>query len=193
MVFIVGVPLGILFQSLLLSRPNQSLNMQRSIKMPSFDVVSELDWHEVTNAVDQANREITTRYDFKGVKASFEVKDKSSVVMHAEAEVQLRQLSDILNQKLVARGIDLKSMEKGDIVKGNMKVAQDVKMKEGLETDEAKRIVKMIKESKIKVQAQIQGEQLRVTGKKRDDLQQVMALLRGADLNQPVQFTNFRD
>lgn len=161
--------------------------------MPSFDVVSELDWHEVTNAVDQANREITTRYDFKGVKASFEVKDKSSVVMHAEAEVQLRQLSDILNQKLVARGIDLKSMEKGDIVKGNMKVAQDVKMKEGLETDEAKRIVKMIKESKVKVQAQIQGEQLRVTGKKRDDLQQVMALLRGADLNQPVQFTNFRD
>lgn len=161
--------------------------------MPSFDVVSELDWHEVTNAVDQANREITTRYDFKGVKASYEVKDKSCVVMATEAEVQLRQLSDILNQKLVARGIDLKSLEKEAIVKGNMKVSQEVKMKEGLETDEAKRIVKLIKDSKAKVQAQIQGDQLRVTGKKRDDLQQVMALLRGADLNQPVQFTNFRD
>ncbi|MGO3343789.1 MAG: YajQ family cyclic di-GMP-binding protein [Marinomonas sp.] len=161
--------------------------------MPSFDVVSELDWHEVTNAVDQANREITTRYDFKGVKASFEVKDKTSVVMSAEAEVQLRQLSDILNQKLVARGIDLKSLEKEEIIKGNMRVSQGVKMKEGLETDEAKRIIKMIKDSKAKVQAQIQGDQLRVTGKKRDDLQQVMALLRGADLNQPVQFTNFRD
>ncbi|SBS29701.1 putative nucleotide-binding protein [Marinomonas spartinae] len=161
--------------------------------MPSFDVVSELDWHEVTNAVDQANREITTRYDFKGVKASYEIKDKSSVVMETEAEPQLRQMADILNQKLVNRGIDLKSLEKEDVVKGNLRVSQAVKMKEGLETDEAKKIVKMIKESKIKVQAQIQGDQLRVTGKKRDDLQQVMALLRGADLNQPVQFTNFRD
>ena len=102
-------------------------------------------------------------------------------------------MSDILNQKLVNRGIDLKSLEKDDVEKGNMRASQAVKMKEGLETDEAKRIVKMIKESKVKVQAQIQGEQLRVTGKKRDDLQQVMALLRGADLKQPVQFTNFRD
>lgn len=161
--------------------------------MPSFDVVSELDWHEVTNAVDQANREITTRYDFKGVKASFEIKDKTSVVMHAEADPQLTQLSDILNQKLVKRGIDLKSLEKEDVVKGNMKVSQAIKMKEGIESAEAKKIVKMIKDSKIKVQAAIQGEQLRITGKKRDDLQEVMALLRGADLAQPVQFTNFRD
>jgi uncharacterized protein YajQ (UPF0234 family) len=160
--------------------------------MPSFDVVSELDWHEVTNAVDQANREITTRYDFKGVKASYEIKDKK-VIMEAEAEPQLRQMSDILNQKLVGRSIDLKSLEKEDVEKGNMRASQAVKMKEGLETDEAKKIVKMIKESKIKVQAQIQGDQLRVTGKKRDDLQQVMALLRGADLAQPVQYTNFRD
>ncbi|MBJ7539031.1 YajQ family cyclic di-GMP-binding protein [Marinomonas transparens] len=160
--------------------------------MPSFDVVSELDWHEVTNAVDQANREITTRYDFKGVKASYEVKDKN-VVMEAEAEPQLRQMSDIFNQKLVKRGIDLKSLEKEAVEKGNMRASQAIKMKEGLETDEAKKIVKLIKGSKIKVQAQIQGDQLRVTGKKRDDLQQVMALLRGADLAQPVQFTNFRD
>jgi cyclic-di-GMP-binding protein len=142
--------------------------------MPSFDVVSELDWHEVTNAVDQANREITTRYDFKGVKAHYEIKDKKSVVMEAEAEPQLRQMSDILNQKLVSRGIDLKSLEKEDVIKGNMRASQAVN-------------------SKAKVQAQIQGDQLRVTGKKRDDLQQVMALLRGAELAQPVQFTNFRD
>ncbi|GAB3483726.1 YajQ family cyclic di-GMP-binding protein [Marinomonas epiphytica] len=160
--------------------------------MPSFDVVSELDWHEVTNAVDQANREITTRYDFKGVTATFEIKDKT-VVMEAEAEPQLRQMSDILNQKLVKRGIDLKSLEKEDVVQGNMRAQQAIKMKEGLETDEAKRIVKLIKETKIKVQAQIQGDQLRVTGKKRDDLQQVMSMLRAADLKQPVQFTNFRD
>ncbi|BFM48400.1 YajQ family cyclic di-GMP-binding protein [Marinomonas sp. THO17] len=161
--------------------------------MPSFDVVSELDWHEVSNAVDQANRELTTRYDFKGVKASFEIKDKTSVVMHAEAEPQLTQLSDILNQKLVKRGIDLKSLEKEEVDRGSMRVSQAIKMKEGIETAEAKKIVKMIKDSKIKVQAQIQGDQLRVTGKKRDDLQQVMSLLRGADLGQPVQFTNFRD
>ena len=113
--------------------------------------------------------------------------------MEAEAEPQLRQMSDILNQKLVGRGIDLKSLEKEDVVKGNMRASQAVRMKEGLETDEAKKIVKMIKESKVKVQAQIQGDQLRVTGKKRDELQQVMALLRNADLAQPVQFTNFRD
>ncbi|MEP7730758.1 YajQ family cyclic di-GMP-binding protein [Marinomonas primoryensis] len=161
--------------------------------MPSFDVVSELDWHEVSNAVDQANREIVTRYDFKGVKASYEIKDKTSVVMEAEAEPQLRQMSDILNQKLVGRNIDLKSLEKEDVIKGNLRASQAVRMKEGLETDEAKKIVKLIKESKIKVQAQIQGDQLRVTGKKRDELQQVMALLRSADLAQPVQFTNFRD
>jgi cyclic-di-GMP-binding protein len=191
--FINRFPLGVLFQSLLLSRQNTLFGNAKEQKMPSFDVVSELNWHEVSNAVDQANREITTRYDFKGVKAHYEIKDKSSVVMEAEAEPQLRQMSDILNQKLVSRGIDLKSLEKESVVKGNMRASQAVKMKEGLETDEAKKIVKMIKDSKAKVQAQIQGDQLRVTGKKRDDLQQVMALLRGADLAQPVQFTNFRD
>ena len=161
--------------------------------MPSFDVVSEFDWHEVSNAVDQANREITTRYDFKGVKAHYEIKDKTSVVMEAEAEPQLRQMSDILNQKLVKRGIDLKSLDKDAVEKGNMRASQAIRMKEGLETDEAKKIVKMIKDSKLPFPSPLPGDQLRVTGKKRDDLQQVMALLRGADLAQPVQFTNFRD
>lgn len=160
--------------------------------MPSFDVVSELNWHEVTNAVDQASRELSTRYDFKGVNASFEMKDKT-IVMEAQAEMQLRQMSDILNLKLVNRGIDLKSLDKGSIVEGNLRATQVIAMKEGIETAEAKKIVKIIKDSKAKVQAQIQGEQLRVTGKKRDDLQQVIALLKGADLALPVQFTNFRD
>ncbi|OUR78742.1 YajQ family cyclic di-GMP-binding protein [Marinomonas sp. 42_23_T18] len=162
--------------------------------MPSFDVVSELDWHEVTNAVDQANRELGTRYDFKGVNAKFEVKDKDkSIVMEAQFEPQLQQMFELLFQKMVKRGIDLKSLVRGDAVLGNMRVNQPITVKEGIEAPDAKKMTKLLKESKIKVQAQIQGEQLRVTGKKRDDLQQAMALLKGADLELPVQFTNFRD
>ncbi|WP_438465049.1 YajQ family cyclic di-GMP-binding protein [Marinomonas sp. PE14-40] len=160
--------------------------------MPSFDVVNELDWHEVSNAVDQANRELGTRYDFKGVEAKFVVKDKS-IVMEAQFEPQLQQMFEMLFQKMVKRGIDLKSLERGDATLGNMRVSQPITVKEGIEAPAAKKMVKMIKDAKIKVQAQIQGEQLRVTGKKRDDLQQVMALLKGAELDVPVQFTNFRD
>ncbi|TBR42132.1 YajQ family cyclic di-GMP-binding protein [Marinomonas agarivorans] len=160
--------------------------------MPSFDVVSELDWHEVTNAVDQANRELSTRYDFKGIDANFTVKDKS-VVMEAQFEPQLQQMLEMLYQKMVKRGIDLKSLEKGDATLGNMRVSQPVLVKEGIEAPVAKKIVKQIKDSKIKVQTQIQGEQLRVTGKKRDDLQQVITLLKAADLEVALQFTNFRD
>lgn len=162
------------------------------VKMPSFDVVSELDWHEVTNAVDQANRELSTRYDFKGVDAKFNVNDKQ-VVMEAQFEPQLKQMLDMLYQKMVNRGIDLKSLEKGDVILGNMKASQAIVVKEGIEAPIAKKIVKQIKDSKIKVQVQIQGEQLRVTGKKRDDLQQVIAMLKSADLEVAVQFTNFRD
>lgn len=160
--------------------------------MPSFDIVSELDWHEVTNAVDQANRELATRYDFKGVEAKFTIKDKA-VVMEAQFEPQLQQMIDMLYQKMVKRGIDLKSLEKGDPVLGNMRVSQPITVKEGIEAPVAKKIVKQIKDSKLKVQTQIQGDQLRVTGKKRDDLQQVMSLLKNADLEVAVQFTNFRD
>jgi len=160
--------------------------------MPSFDVVSELDWHEVTNAVDQANRELSTRYDFKGVDANFSIKDKA-VVMEAQFEPQLQQMLEMLYQKMVTRGIDLKSLQKGDAILGNMRVSQPISVKEGIEAPVAKKILKQIKDSKIKVQAQIQGEQLRVNGKKRDDLQQVMSLLKAADLEVAVQFTNFRD
>ena len=160
--------------------------------MPSFDVVNELDWHEVSNAVDQANRELTTRYDFKGVDAKFVVKDKA-IIMEAQFEPQLQQMFEMLFQKMVKRGIDLKTLERADAVLGNMRASQSISVKEGIEAPAAKKMVKLIKDAKIKVQAQIQGEQLRVTGKKRDDLQQVMALLKGADLVVPVQFTNFRD
>ncbi|MFT2112277.1 YajQ family cyclic di-GMP-binding protein [Marinomonas sp. 2405UD68-3] len=161
--------------------------------MPSFDVVSELDWHEVTNAVDQANREIVTRYDFKGVDASYEIKEKTSIDMEAKAEAQLKQMIDILFQKMVKRGIDLKSLERGKVVNANLRATQSITVKEGIEAAEAKKIVKIIKDSKVKVQTQIQGDQLRVTGKKRDDLQEVMSLLRAAELDIPVQFSNFRD
>ena len=161
--------------------------------MPSFDIVSELDWHEVSNAVDQANREIITRYDFKGVNASYEIKDKKSIEMEAQADLHLKQMIDILFQKMVKRGIDLKSLERGGVVSANLRATQSITVKEGIDAAEAKKIVKIIKDSKAKVQAQIQGEQLRVTGKKRDDLQEIMAILRATDLDLPVQFTNFRD
>jgi len=161
--------------------------------MPSFDVVSELDKHQVTNAVDQANRLVGNRFDFKGVDARFELTSKNEVILHAEVEFQVKQLLEILRAELIRKGIDVACMEEGTIEEANKKARMSVKLREGIETDLAKKIVKMIKDSKIKVQAQIQGEQVRVTGKKRDDLQQVMALLRGADLEMPLQYINFRD
>jgi len=160
--------------------------------MPSFDVVSEVDKHEVTNAVDQANREVGTRFDFKGLDATFEQKDLV-VTMSAESEFQLDQMRDILIAKLVKRSIDVGCMDFGATTKLGMKAKKDVTMRAGVDIDTAKKIVKLIKEKKLKVQAAIQGEQVRVTGKKRDDLQQVMAFLREADIGLPLQFTNFRD
>jgi len=160
--------------------------------MPSFDIVSELDMHEVSNAVDQSNREVQMRYDFKGVDARFEQND-SSVIMYAEVEFQLQQLLDVLRTKMVGRKIDLRCLEVKDPEKANMRARQEVILKQGLEPLFAKKIVKMIKDAKLKVQSQIQGDQVRVTGKKRDDLQSVMAFLREADLELPLQFNNFRD
>ncbi len=160
--------------------------------MPSFDVVSELDMHEVTNAVDQANREVTTRYDFKGVDAKFETGD-GFVIMHAEVDFQLQQMLLILQEKLVKRGIDIKCLELKDIEESNLRCRQQVLLRSGLDKELAKKIVKMIKDKKMKVQSQVQGEQVRVTGKKRDDLQQVIAMLKEADLELPLQYQNFRD
>ncbi|MDG6777128.1 YajQ family cyclic di-GMP-binding protein [Thiomicrorhabdus sp. zzn3] len=161
--------------------------------MPSFDIVSEIDKHELTNAVDQANREVGTRFDFKGTESSFELKD-NLVTMKTESEFQLQQMYAILVQKANRRGIDVKCMEEKEPVLQLKSATQVISMREGLDAPLAKKIIKAIKDSKIKVQAANQGDSIRVTGKKRDDLQQVMQMLRGMeDLELPLQFTNFRD
>lgn len=160
--------------------------------MPSFDVVSELDLHEVTNAVDQASREISTRFDFKGSNAQFELQDYV-VTLKAQSEFQIKQMLDMLYNKLTKRGVDIQCAETGALETSGRETRQKLTLKHGIETTLAKDIVKRIKESKLKVQAAIQGEQVRVTGKNRDDLQDVIKLLRGANLNLPLQFTNFRD
>lgn len=161
--------------------------------MPSFDVVSELDKHEVTNAVDNAMKELDRRYDLKG-KGSFEFKEKElTVALTAEAEFQLEQLLDILRLSLTKRKIDTQCLEVKDAYASGKEMKQDVVLREGIDQALAKKIVARIKEAKLKVQAAIQGEQVRVTGKKRDDLQEAMALLRAANLEMPLQFNNFRD
>jgi uncharacterized protein YajQ (UPF0234 family) len=160
--------------------------------MPSFDIVSEVDLHQFTNAVDQANRVIETRFDFKGVEARFE-RDKLEVTLVAESEMQVQQMLDILRATLIKTKIDPQAMEVDKPHTSGMLVKQKVKMKNGLETELAKKIVKQIKESGLKVQTQIQDQQVRVTGKKRDDLQAVIALLREKPQEQPLQYTNFRD
>lgn len=160
--------------------------------MPSFDVVSEVDEHELANAVDQANREVGTRFDFKGTDAKFEVKG-SAVEMSAAEEFQLKQMIDVLRIKMTKRGIDVKCLDLGKAVASGTRAVQVATIKQGIETVLAKKMVRIIKDSKMKVQAAIQGEKLRITGKKRDDLQNAMALLRESDLGLPLQFDNFRD
>lgn len=160
--------------------------------MPSFDIVSEVDMPEVHNAVDQANREIGTRFDFKGVDASFEL-GESSIAVSAESDFQIHQMMDILKNKLVKRGIDLKCLDEGDITLSGKKALMTVQIQQGIEADLARKLVRMIKDAKLKVQTAIQGDKLRVTGKKRDDLQQVIAMLKDAKLDVPLQFNNFRD
>lgn len=160
--------------------------------MPSFDVVSELNMHEVSNAIDQANREVTTRFDFKDSGARFEVKD-STVTLQAQSEFQLKQMLDILQLKLTKRGIDLACLEIKKPEMSGKQARQVVNLKQGIDQTLGKEIIRLIKDGKLKVQAAIQGDQVRVTGKKRDDLQEAIALLRAAKLSLPVQYTNFRD
>ena len=160
--------------------------------MPSFDTVSEVDLQEVRNAVDQAHRIIDTRFDFKGVNASFE-QNESEITLKAEQEFQLQQMLDILREKLAKRGVDVTAMDVKDAQISLNHATQVVLIKQGIESDVAKKMVKNIKASKIKVQAQIQGEQVRVTGKKRDDLQAVIALLKESKTELPLQYENFRD
>lgn len=160
--------------------------------MPSFDIVSEIDLVELKNAVDNANRELSTRFDFRGVDASFELKE-CIVTMLADNDFQLRQMLDILRTTCVKRNVDTAAIEEKDVQHIGKIYKQAIAFKQGIEQPTAKKIIKLIKDAKIKVQASIQGEQVRVTGKKRDDLQQVMALAKNAELDQPLQFTNFRD
>jgi len=160
--------------------------------MPSFDIVSEVDLQEVHNAVDQANRVIQTRFDFKDVDASFEQKE-NEITLTAEQEFQLNQMLDILREKLAKRGVDVKAMDMKEPQTSLNAARQQILIQQGIPSDIAKKMVKEIKASKLKVQAQIQGEQVRVTGKKRDDLQKVIALLKEKDYGLPLQFKNFRD
>ena len=161
--------------------------------MPSFDVVSEVDQHELTNAVDQASREIGTRFDFKGVDANFELKE-NVITLSAEAEFQINQMLDMLKGKLVKRGIDIAALKPDEKVETvGQKATLKCTIVQGIETDIARKIVKHVKELKMKVQAAIQGDKLRVSGNKRDDLQTVIAELRKAEFGLPLQFNNFRD
>jgi|SRR5690554_469044 len=159
--------------------------------MPSFDVVSELDKHEITNAADNAAKELERRYDLRG-KASLEFSDKT-ITITAEADFMLEQVIEIIKLALVKRKIDIQCLEYKDAYASGKVVKQEVILREGIDKELAKKIVTVIKDAKLKVQASIQGDQVRVTGKKRDDLQEAMALLRGESLGLPLQFTNFRD
>ena len=160
--------------------------------MPSFDVVSEIDLHELKNAVDQANREINTRFDLKGTSAKFEL-DQKQVKLTADAEFQANQLKDILITKLIKRGIDAKCADVGEIQPFGKVVHLQIGIREGIEQSLARKIIKLIKNKKLKVQTAIQGEKLRVTGKKRDILQEVIASIKQESLEWPLQYNNFRD
>ena len=160
--------------------------------MPTFDVVSEVDMHEVTNAMDQANREVTTRFDFKGTGSRFELND-SVVTLYTQSDFQLKQMIDILHQKLAKRGVDIACLEEQEPEFSGSEARQKIILRRGIDTDRARKLVKEIKGAKLKVQAAIQGDKLRVTGKKRDDLQAVISMLRETDIGLPLQYENFRD
>lgn len=160
--------------------------------MPSFDIVSEIDMVEVRNAVDNSNRELATRFDFRNVEASFDLKEET-VKVTAEGDFQISQMIDILRNNLAKRGVDVRVMELKDSVHSGKSWYKEVVFKQGIEMLLAKKVVKMIKDAKLKVQASIQGDKVRVTGKKRDDLQSAITLLRDSKLEQPFQYNNFRD
>lgn len=160
--------------------------------MPSFDVVSEIDMHELTNAVDQASRELGQRFDFKGVEASFELVD-ATVTMTAPSDFQLKQMLEILKLRVAKRGIDVACLDVEDPEVNLARATQRVVLKHGIDAETGKKVSRLIKDSRIKVQAQIQGDKVRVVGKKRDDLQEAIALLRKSEVGIPLQFNNFRD
>jgi uncharacterized protein YajQ (UPF0234 family) len=160
--------------------------------MPSFDIVSELNTHEIANAVDQANREVGTRFDFKGTDAKYELKE-FVVTMQAQSDFQLKQMLDILKLKLSKRGIDIACLKIDEPVFVGQAAKQLITLRQGIETELGKKLQRLIKDSKLRVQSAIQDKQVRVTGKSRDDLQAAIALIRGAKLDLPLQYINFRD
>ena len=160
--------------------------------MPSFDVVSEVDMQELRNAVDQTKREVENRYDFKGSPADVE-QSEAELTLFGASEFQVDQVMDILTQKLAKRGIDVGCLESGKLEEGGGKARRVVTIRQGIDQDLARKIIRLLKDSKLKVQASIQGDKVRITGKKRDDLQEAIALLRKAELDLPLQYNNFRD
>lgn len=161
--------------------------------MPSFDIVSEVDWQEVRNAVNQANKEITNRFDFKGSNAKIEESDPN-LTLHGDNEFKTSQMLEVLQLRLTKRDIDLDSLDRGDVRKSaSGRVVQEIRVMQGVDTETARKIVKLIKSRKLKVQTAIQGNQVRVSGKKRDDLQQVINFLKEQDIDLPLQYVNFRD
>ena len=160
--------------------------------MPSFDIVSKVDLHELDNAVDQTNREVTNRFDFKGTNARAELAE-NIITLIAPAEFQIKQVNDILRIKLSKRGIDVLCLEAGKITEAVNEARQIITVQQGINQELAKKIIRIIKDSKLKVQSSIQGDQVRVTGKKRDDLQEAISLLRNSKLELPLQYVNFRD
>ena len=160
--------------------------------MPSFDVVSDFNAHEASNGIDQANSEVNTRFDFKGTGSKYEL-EAQIISLTTQSDFQLKQMLDILRQKLAKRGIDIACLEEKEPEFSGSEARQQVIMRKGIETDLARKLVKLVKGSKIRVQAAIQGDKLRISGKKRDDLQAVIALLKDADVDLPLQYENFRD
>jgi len=160
--------------------------------MPSFDVVSDFDSHEASNAVDQANREVQTRFDFKGTGSKYELEEQV-ITLTTQSDFQLKQMMDIVHQKLSKRGVDIGCLEEQEPEFSGSEARQKVIMRRGIDTDRARKLVKQIKAAKLKVQAAIQGDKLRVSGKKRDDLQAVIGMLKDTDIGLPLQYENFRD
>jgi uncharacterized protein YajQ (UPF0234 family) len=160
--------------------------------MPSFDVVSDFDSHEASNGIDQANREVNTRFDFKGTGSKYEI-EENVIILTTQSDFQLQQMLDIMRQKLAKRGINIACLEEQEAEVTNNGARQQVILRRGIDADRARKLVKQIKNAKLKVQAAIQGDKLRVTGKKRDDLQNVIAMLKESDIGLPLQYENFRD
>ncbi|OOF70960.1 YajQ family cyclic di-GMP-binding protein [Rodentibacter caecimuris] len=163
--------------------------------MPSFDIVSEITLHEIRNAVENANRELTNRWDFRNVQAEIALNEKNETIkISSESDFQVEQLIDIFRNACIKRGIDSASLDiPAEYEHSGKTYSKEIKLKQGIESDIAKKITKLIKDAKLKVQTQIQGDQVRVTGKSRDDLQSAIQLVRSAELGQPFQFNNFRD